>query len=89
MTGTGTARADEVVRLLGLTDLLDAGAVLERLTVEIRDEVTAPADPADVPPDGPARTRPLAHPAARPAAEPETQPAAAEWGLSPHGPVVE
>ena len=89
VTGTGTARADELLRLLGADDLPDAGAVLERTVVEIRDEV-APDQP-DGPPDGPADTLPLAAAAVAAAAarEAESQPATADWGLSPHGPVVE
>jgi radical SAM-linked protein len=35
VTPTGTARPDEVLRLLGLADLLDAGAVLERTRLEL------------------------------------------------------
>jgi radical SAM-linked protein len=88
VTQTGTARADELVRLLNLTDLLDAGAVLERTTLELRDEVT---DPTDGPPDGPAETLPP-DPAAVAAPvrdEDANQPAAAHWGASPNGPVVE
>ena len=58
VTTTGTARADELLRLLGVDDLLDAGCVLERTLVELRDEAAAPLDPTDTPPDGPADTRP-------------------------------
>ncbi|MFO0798893.1 MAG: TIGR03936 family radical SAM-associated protein [Gemmataceae bacterium] len=58
VTTTGTARADELLRLLGVDDLLDAGCVLERTLVELRDEAAAPLDPTDIPPDGPADTRP-------------------------------
>lgn len=58
VTTTGTARADELLRLLGVDDLLDAGCVLERTHVELRDEAAAPLDPTDTPPDGPADTRP-------------------------------
>jgi radical SAM-linked protein len=39
VTPTGGARPDEVVRLLGLGDLLDAGGVLRRTTMELHDEV--------------------------------------------------
>lgn len=39
VTPTGTARPDEVLGLLGLADLLAAGAVLERTKVELHDEV--------------------------------------------------
>ncbi|MCI0702752.1 MAG: TIGR03936 family radical SAM-associated protein, partial [Planctomycetia bacterium] len=62
VTQTGTARADELLRLLGVSDLIEAGAVLERTQVEIRDEVPAhnPVhDPADGPPDGPADSQRL------------------------------
>jgi radical SAM-linked protein len=58
VTTTGTARADELLRLLGVDDLLDTGCVLERTLVELRDEAAAPLDPTDLPPDGPADTRP-------------------------------
>ncbi|MBA4189392.1 MAG: hypothetical protein C0467_15465 [Planctomycetaceae bacterium] len=58
VTGTGTARADELVKLLNVADLIDGGYVVERTTVELRDEVVS-LDPADVPPDGPADTLPL------------------------------
>jgi radical SAM-linked protein len=40
VTPTGTARPDEIVRQLGLGDRLDAGAVLERIVLEIDDEIT-------------------------------------------------
>jgi radical SAM-linked protein len=39
LTSTGTARPDEVLGLLGFEDLLDAGAVLERSRLELKDEV--------------------------------------------------
>jgi radical SAM-linked protein len=88
VTQTGTARADELVRLLNLSDLLEAGAVLHRDVLELRDEVT---HATDNPPDGPADTLPL-DPAAVAAPvrdEEANQPAAAHWGASPNGPVVE
>ncbi|QJW93707.1 TIGR03936 family radical SAM-associated protein [Frigoriglobus tundricola] len=93
VTQTGTARAEELLALLGLTDLLDAGAVLERTVIEIRDEITAP-DPADIPPDGPADAVPLtgtevAALTARLDEDESEQPAEAGWGASPNGPVVE
>jgi radical SAM-linked protein len=89
VTQTGTARADELLKLLGVADLPDAGAIVTRTTLELRDEVTN-ADPADVPPDGPADTQRL-DPAAAAALvrDDEEQPAAAGWGASPPGPVVE
>jgi radical SAM-linked protein len=45
LTPAGTARPEEVLRVLGLDDLLVAGAVLERVRLELYDE-TPPADPA-------------------------------------------
>ena len=44
---SGTARPDEVVEAAGLTDLYDAGAVLERAWLELHDEIT-PADESAV-----------------------------------------
>src|SRR5262249_39710501 len=38
VTPTGTARPDEVLALLGLDDVLAAGAVLERSRLELQDE---------------------------------------------------
>ena len=38
LTPAGTAKPFEVLGLLGLTDLLDAGAVLERAWLEMHDE---------------------------------------------------
>lgn len=89
VTQTGTARADELLKLLDVADLIDAGAAVERTTVELHDEMPNP-DPADVPPSGPAETLPL-DPAALAALtrQAKEQPAAAVWGLSPAGPVVE
>jgi radical SAM-linked protein len=55
VTPTGSARPDEVLQLLGLKDLLDAGAVLERTRLELQDETThkpeAPARGLDEPED--------------------------------------
>ncbi len=65
VTPTGTARADEVLALLRLSDLLDAGSTLERIQLQLHDElapsesppaaalleVGAGADEADDPPD--------------------------------------
>jgi radical SAM-linked protein len=58
VTQDGTARAEEIVRLVQLADWLDQGAVLERTLVELHDE-TPIADPKDRPPDEPADCRPL------------------------------
>ena len=90
VTQTGTARADELLKLLSLADLLDSGVVVARTTVEVHDEAPNP-DPADVPPVGPAETLPL-EPAALAALtrrDDEEEAAAAGWGVSPAGPVVE
>jgi radical SAM-linked protein len=90
VTQTGTARADELLRLLNLADLLESGAVTERLTVELHDEVLN-LDPADGPPVSPAETLPL-DPAALAALtrrDDDEVTAAAGWGLSPAGPVGE
>jgi radical SAM-linked protein len=38
VTPTGTARPDELLELLGLGDLLEAGAVLERTALDLHDE---------------------------------------------------
>jgi hypothetical protein len=43
LTDAGTARPEEVVRLLDLYDLLDVGAVLERTRLELEDEIPPPA----------------------------------------------
>ncbi|HZT83262.1 MAG TPA: TIGR03936 family radical SAM-associated protein [Gemmataceae bacterium] len=42
VTPQGSARPDEVLRLLGLDDLLAAGAVLERTRLELHDEAASP-----------------------------------------------
>lgn len=86
VTPTGTARADELLKLLHLADLLDAGAVLERTELELIDET--PPDATDGPPTGPAVTRPLALPSGTVPDDDEPSPTAT-WGLSPNGPVVE
>jgi radical SAM-linked protein len=45
VTPTGSARPDEVLAQLGLDDLLAAGAVLHRTTVELDDETPPPDRP--------------------------------------------
>lgn len=86
VTPSGTARADELLRLLGVADVHAAGAVLERAELEIHDE-TPPGRP-DGPPAGPPETAPLDHVPAAVAGDDEPA-AAAAWGVSPLGPVVE
>jgi radical SAM-linked protein len=91
VTQTGTARADEIVDLLGLADLLDVGVVLTREALELRDEVTT-SGPTDNPPDGPADSLPLDPATVAALSHREDEPnhaAAAHWGVSPAGPVVE
>lgn len=95
VTQEGTARADELLRLLDIEDLIEGGAVLDRTVVELRDEITL-TDPNDIPPDGPADSVPLsgaevAALTARLDEEANQQPAevGANWGASPNGPVVE
>ena len=90
VTGNGSAKAEEVIRLLGVADVHAAGAVLERSALEVYDEVPAP-DPADLPPSGPADVLPLdpVIAAAMKRDEESNQPAGADWGASPNGPVVE
>ena len=94
VTQTGTARADELLKRLGLFDLLDAGFVLARTELALRDETPpgtvgggggGPPSP-DGPPDGPPETAPLDH---APVDAGDDAPAQPEWGLSPNGPVVE
>jgi len=45
LTPAGTARPVELLTLLGLTDLLEAGAVLERTRLELHDESSPPSSP--------------------------------------------
>jgi radical SAM-linked protein len=53
LTESGTARPEEVLRLLHLHDLLDAGVVLERVRLELTDELEPPsaAEPPRPAPD--------------------------------------
>ena len=88
VTQTGTARVDELLKLLDVADLLDAGAIAERAVLEIRDEFTN-TDAADVPPDGPADTLPLDPATIAELTRKEEELAAASWAISPAGPVVE
>ena len=90
VTGTGTAKAEELLRLVGVLDVQASGVVLERSEIEIHDEVPTP-DPADVPPPGQAEVLPLdpAVAAAMKRDEELSQPAGSDWGASPSGPVVE
>ena len=49
VTPTGSARPDEVLQVLGLSDLLTAGAVLERTVLELHDEIESPEQPLSSP----------------------------------------
>jgi radical SAM-linked protein len=51
ITPTGSARAEEVLNLLGLGDLLTAGAVLERIKLELHDETLIQDSVPDPVPD--------------------------------------
>src|SRR5262249_25872140 len=42
LTPQGTARPEEVLTVLGVNDLLDAGALLERARLELTDEIESP-----------------------------------------------
>jgi radical SAM-linked protein len=86
VTRSGTARADELLRLLGLGDVLEAGTVLERTELEIHDEV--PPGATDAPPAEQPETAPLIHVPAS-ATDVDDTARFATWGLSPNGPVVE
>jgi hypothetical protein len=48
VTPNGTARPQEILSVLGLTDLLEAGAVLERSTLELDDEVVREGEIPDL-----------------------------------------
>jgi hypothetical protein len=45
LTDSGTARPEEVVRLLGLEELLESGVVFERTRLELEDEPSHPTSP--------------------------------------------
>jgi radical SAM-linked protein len=45
LTDSGTARPEEVVRLLGLEELLASGVVFERTRLELEDEPSPPTSP--------------------------------------------
>lgn len=86
VTQEGSARADELVGLLDLNHLLDRGAILERTTLEICDEIDASAEPGPTLPrkeDRALYERPLLRPVST------LEPAGAHWGASPSGPIVE
>lgn len=83
VTNGGTARIDELVRLVGLDEYVTE---LNRTELELHDEV--PGDGADQPPTQPAETRPPAAMTAARADEDRT-PVVPTWGLSPNGPIVE
>lgn len=88
VTQTGTARAEELMTLLGVQDLATGYAPLARTVLEIHDETPA-GGPDAPPPEGPPETAPLDLAADSVSAADEPATPAATWGLSPNGPVVE
>jgi len=89
VTTTGTARADELLGVLGCRDWLNAGGVLTRTQLEVIDELDADAL-AQSP--NPERFIGLSMPIDRvpeDMIEPEDETPSAQWGLSPNGPVSE
>ncbi len=87
VTPTGTARLDELVKLLKLSQVQFDGAALTRTTVELHDETPHTGD--DQPPTEPAEILPLNHSAGPLPTDADSSTPAAIWGLSPNGPVVE
>ena len=85
VTPQGSARADELLKVLHLSDLVDAGRIVKRSLLEIHDEMAA--DQPDAPPDSPPESAPLNHTPTEVGTEKVS--AHATWGLSPNGPVVE
>lgn len=87
VTQDGSARADELVRLLNLDHLIDRGAVLSRTMLEVWDEIDpaiAGTDPVMPSKENRAMyERPLIR------TKPELETAGAHWGASPSGPIVE
>ncbi len=89
VTPTGSARAEEVIDLLGARAWLEAGAVLERTWLELRDECAL--DAGDPEPDLPRLPcRPLTAQPEKLTIQPQPAPTARpHWAASPNGPVVE
>lgn len=85
VTPYGTARADEVIALLGLPSPFETGRMLERTEVELHDEVYDGLP--DAPPEG-LPERASWNPSSDVWSD-EPKYAAATWGLSPNGPVIE
>ncbi|MGL4421124.1 MAG: TIGR03936 family radical SAM-associated protein [Gemmataceae bacterium] len=86
VTPTGTARLDELLRVLGIPDAIRDGTPLARRHLELIDET--PADPPDGPPTAPAETAPLEHPSAE-WAEETVSPTRPAFGMVPDEAVVE
>lgn len=88
VTQQGTVRADDLLRRLGLADLLNSGVILERTDLELTDET--PSGTTDAPPYGPPETLPMTHaPATVAGDDSHPTPTVGTWGLSPSGPVLE
>jgi hypothetical protein len=87
VTPEGSARADELIRLLKLNHLVDRGAILGRTTLELWDEADpSAAEPGPALPSKEDRAR-YERPLLR--KPQETVTAGAHWGASPSGPIVE
>lgn len=85
VTSFGTARADELLRWLGIpAEHTVRGLERTHITLEDEQPWTGPGGPPTVAP----ATRPLEHVRGDDPPD-ETATPAATWGLSPHGPVVE
>lgn len=85
VTPYGTARADEVIALLGLPSPFETGRMLERTEIELHDEVYDGL-PDALPKGLPERT--TWNPSFDVWSD-EPKYGAATWGLSPNGPVIE
>jgi len=91
VTGQGTARGDEILKLLGLHEGLLQGGQFARDDLELTDEIPfGPGDagPPDQPPQGPPEIE-LRHEPTQGTPKTTLDSALPSWGLSPHGPVVE
>ncbi len=92
ITPNGSARADEIVRALGLNHLLENGAVIERAVLEIEDELdpmllaARPVMPTRE--ERQALERPISQ-SPKSAPSPVATAHSAHWGASPSGPIVE
>ncbi len=91
VTDSGTARGDEMIKLLELSDVIADGAILVRADLEIHDELPpgTPTTGPDTPPTDRPETAPLEHVPACAGDEEDDATKSATWGGTPDGPVVE